>query len=66
MEASGLQNRMENRCELRQASFRKTCFFLRKNNDFEGSGGSNSNGKSIENRLEIETEDGVALVSDFS
>ena len=46
--------------------FEKTLFFLRENNDFEGSGGSKINAKSIKNRLEIEAEDGVALGSDFS
>ena len=46
--------------------FEKRGFSLRKNDDFEGSGGSKINGKSIKNRLEIETEDGVALGSDFS
>ena len=45
--------------------FEKTKFFFRKNNDFEGSGGSKINEKYIKNRLEIEAEDGVAFGFDF-
>ena len=40
-------------------------FFLLKNNDFEGSGGSKIYEQSVKNRLKNEAEDGVALGLDF-
>ena len=34
--------------------FEKTWFFFKKNDDFEGSGGSKIKGKSLRNQLELE------------
>ena len=66
MEASWYQNRSKIDVNIETRLFEKTLFFLRKNDDFEGSGGRSWEPKSIENRLKNEVNMGRHLGIDFS
>ena len=66
MEASWYQNRSKIDGNIETRIFEKTLFFLRKNNDFEGSGGRSWEPKSIKNRSKNEVNIGRHLGIDFS
>ena len=62
----GLQNRTQNDVIFKRRFFEKTLFFLRKNNDFEGSGDGSWDQKSINNRSKNHVNMRRHLGLDFS
>ena len=65
MEASWQQNRRKIDANFERPFFEKTLFFLRKNNDFEGSKGCKIEENSIKNQVKSEGQDGMPLGIDF-
>ena len=65
MEASWHQKRSKIDANFETRIFEKTSFFLRKNNDFEGSRGRSWEPKSIKNLSENEVKMGRHLGIDF-
>ena len=66
MEASWYQNRSKIDVNIEMRLFDKTLFFLRKNDDFEGSGGRSWEPKSIKNRCQNRSNFRCLLGSIFS
>ena len=66
MEPSWHPDGIKNRWQLRKAIKKKTSFFLRKNHDFEGSGGRSWDRNSIKNPSKNEGKLGRPLGIDFS